>query len=191
MSEIRRILVVVGVGLGLIWIVSLAGFARPEIVQLLALSPRTVEGLTGILTMPLVHGSLVHLSVNTSAYAVLAALVAARSTKYYVFATGQILLMGGAVLWLGGRPGAHIGASMMVFGYFGLLATRGVFERRFLSILLSLGVAVLFGGLLWGIVPGEDGVSWDGHLAGLLAGIAAAWTTGRATRARATRADRA
>ena len=83
-------------------------------------------------------------------------------------------LLGGGALWAVGRDGAHIGASALIFGYFGLLATRGLFERQFWSILLSLATATLYAGLLRGIVPGDAGVSWEGHLTGLLAGVAAA-----------------
>jgi len=124
--------------------------------------------------MPFVHGSLTHLSVNTSVYVVMTPLVLLRSLSYYVYATLLILLLSGSALWIIGRDGAHIGASALIFGYFGLLATRGLFERRFWSILLSLVIAGFYAGLLWGIVPGDGGVSTEGHLAGLLAGIATA-----------------
>ena len=91
-----------------------------------------------------------------------------------MYATLLILLMSGTALWAVGRDGAHIGASALIFGYFGLLATRGLFERRFWPMLSSLVIATLYAGLLRGILPGDSGISWEGHLTGLLAGIASA-----------------
>ena len=183
-QQLKQILLVLAVSLALIWLVSLYGLSHHDTVYELALVPRNLQGLTGILTMPLVHGSLTHLSVNTSLYVVMAALLLLRGIRYYLLATGLILLLGGSVIWLVARDGAHIGASALIFGYFGLLATRGFFERRFWSILLSLCVAGAYAGLLWGIVPGDDGVSWEGHLAGLLAGVVVAYALAKRAPAR-------
>ena len=174
MQKLKQTLLALAIGLALIWGVSLYGLVNQDVIYLLALVPRTGDGLLGIVTMPLVHGSLTHLSVNTSLYVVMATLVLTRSLSYYCYATLLILLLSGSVLWTIGRDGAHIGASALIFGYFGLLATRGLFERRFWPVLLSLIIASLYAGLLWGIVPGDGGISWEGHLTGLLAGIAAA-----------------
>ncbi len=174
MRKLKQTLLAIAIGLMLIWCVSIYALAHHDVIYTLALVPRNTDGLIGILTMPLVHGSLTHLSVNTSLYIVMAALVLARSLSYYVYATLLILVMSGGALWAIGRDGAHIGASALIFGYFGLLATRGLFERRFWPMLSSLVIATLYAGLLGGIVPGDSGVSWEGHLTGLLAGIASA-----------------
>ena len=167
-------LLAVGGGLLLIWAVSLYGLLHLEVVYALALVPRAPDGAIGILTMPLVHGSIQHLVVNSVSFAALAAVLAARSASHFLYATLLILLVGGSALWIVGREGAHIGASLLVFGYFGLLATRGFFEQRLLSIVVSIVVIGLYAGLLWGIVPNEERISWEGHLLGLLAGIFAA-----------------
>jgi membrane associated rhomboid family serine protease len=76
--------------------------------------------------------------------------------------------------WLFGSPGVHIGASGVIFGYLGYLLLKGYFERSAFSIALSLGVGVLYGSLLWGVLPTQYGISWEGHLFGFLGGVLAA-----------------
>jgi membrane associated rhomboid family serine protease len=68
----------------------------------------------------------------------------------------------------------HIGASGVIFGYFGFLLLRGYFERSILSIGLSLAVAAVYGGMLWGVLPSGYRISWEGHLFGFLGGVLAA-----------------
>jgi membrane associated rhomboid family serine protease len=85
-------------------------------------------------------------------------------------------LVGGAGVWLiGASNSVHIGASILVFGYLGYLLSRGIFERRFWPIVGSLVVFFLYGGALWGVLPGQPGISWEGHAFGLLGGIVSAW----------------
>ena len=98
-----------------------------------------------------------------------------RGVRYYLAAVLMIQLLAGSALWLIGRSGAHIGASVVLFGCFGLLATRGIFERRPLTILVSLLVAGFYSSLLWGVIPDDEGASWEGHGLGLLGGILTAW----------------
>ncbi len=157
-----------------ITLVSLAALGSEPSITRLALVPREPSALTGVLTMPLVHGSLAHLGLNLGALTAFASLVLLRGPRYLLLATLLVLLPGGALLWLTGRDGAHIGASLLVFGYFGLLVTRGFLERQVPSLLLSVAVLALYGGILRGVIPAADGVSWEGHLCGLLSGLLAA-----------------
>jgi membrane associated rhomboid family serine protease len=157
--------------LAVVWIPSLYGFSDHNLIYALSLIPRSIQGINGILTMPMVHGSMEHLLVNTSLLVIFAAVLLWRGYRYYLAITLLIQLVAGTALWIVGREGAHIGASMLIFGYFGLLATRGLFERQFLSIAVSLCVVGIYSGLLWGIIPEDEAVSWEGHLLGLLAGV--------------------
>ena len=77
-------------------------------------------------------------------------------------------------MWLLGRSAVHIGASGLVFGYFGYLVARGWYERRLGSILLAIAVIILYGGLILGVLPARGLVSWEAHLFGLIAGVLAA-----------------
>ena len=157
---------------GLIWLVSLYGlFIDPGVVSALALVPRRVDGLPGVLGTLFVHGSLAHLSANTPPLLILGGMVAVRGVAYYLTTTLAIALVGGLGLWVVGREAAHIGASGLVFGLFGFLVARGYYERRWSSIAAALVVIVLYGGMIAGVVPRDGQVSWEAHLCGLLAGI--------------------
>ena len=155
----------------LVWAVSLYGLLVDEnLVYALAVVPRRFDGLSGLLGAPLVHGSFAHLAANTFPLVILGGMVAIRGVAYYVTATLAIAVLGGAGLWVFGRSAAHVGASGLIFGYFGFLVGRGYYERSLQSVAVALLVAVVYGGMLAGILPRDPGVSWEAHLFGLLAG---------------------
>ncbi len=161
--------------IGAVWAVSLVALGYGDaLIYRLALVPRQIDGLPGIVGMPFVHGSFGHLMSNTIPLFVFGAFLLFRGVRYYVTVSLGIVVLGGILLWLFGREAAHIGASGVVFGYFGFLLTRGVYERSFQSVAVAGLVVLLYGGMIWGVLPGADGVSWDGHLVGLVAGIVVA-----------------
>ena len=90
------------------------------------------------------------------------------------------MLIGGLGVWIFGASGSvHIGASILIFGYLGFLLLSGYFQKNLPSILLSVTVFFLYGGFVWGVLPSQPGVSWQGHLFGFLGGIIAAWMIAR------------
>ena len=156
---------------GVIWIVSLYGlFVNPDLQFTLAVHPRAMDGLAGILGMPFVHGSLTHLLANTAPLLIFGGILISRGAGYFFKVSLAIALFGGVALWLFGRESAHIGASGVVFGYFGFLVVRGLYERRLSSLGAALFVIVLYGGMIFGVLPRDDHISWEAHLVGLLAG---------------------
>jgi membrane associated rhomboid family serine protease len=160
-----------------------------EIVDLLAfggtldalgIRPRSTEGLVGIPLAPFLHGGIVHLAMNTVPFVVLAWLVLLRETWQFFAVAAIVTVLGGVGVWLvAPAASVHIGASGLVFGFFGFLLTVGWFERRLGSILISVLVLSLHGGMVFGVLPGQPGVSWQSHLFGFLAGVAAAWFLAR------------
>ena len=173
--ETKSRIVALALVIGAVWAVSLVALSYGDaLIYRLALVPRRIDGLPGIVGMPFVHGSFGHLMSNTMSLLVFGAVLLSRGVRYYVTVSLGIVVLGGVLLWLFGREAAHIGASGVVFGYFGFLVTRGVYERSFQSVAVAGLVVLLYGGMIWGVLPGTDGVSWDGHLAGLVAGIVVA-----------------
>ena len=173
--DTRSRIVVLALVIAAVWAVSLVALGYGDaLIYRLALVPRRVDGLPGVLAMPFVHGSFAHLMSNTIPLLVFGAFLLLRGVRYYVAVSLGLVVLGGVLLWLFGREAAHIGASGVVFGYFGFLVTRGVYERSLQAVGVALLVVVLYGGMIFGVLPGADGVSWDGHLTGLVAGIAVA-----------------
>jgi len=137
--------------------------------------PRTTSGLVGILAAPFLHANLAHLTANTVSFLLFGWLVMLRDRRHFGVVTLLAMVGSGVLSWTLGAPGSiHIGASGVVFGYFGFLLLAGFYARSAGSILLSLAVAVLWGGTVFGVLPGTPGVSWQGHLGGFIGGVLAA-----------------
>ncbi len=139
------------------------------------IKPNNLTGLRGILFAPFLHGSFYHVLSNTVPFIVLGWLVMLRSLKDFYFVSFMSALVGGLGTWLIGSPNSvHIGASGVIFGYFGYLLFRGYFERSFVAIAISIVIAVTYGGLIFGVLPTRSYISWEGHLFGFIGGIIAA-----------------
>jgi membrane associated rhomboid family serine protease len=138
------------------------------------LIPRQPGGLDGIIAMPLLHGSFGHLMANTPPLMVMGGLLVATTTRALLPLNAVVIGLGGGLVWLFGGSAIHIGASGLVFGWFGFLVVRGLVDRSPITLGAALVVGVLFGSILWGVLPGQPGVSWEAHLFGAIAGAAAA-----------------
>jgi membrane associated rhomboid family serine protease len=153
------------------WIVAFvdAG-ASTQLVQY-GIRPRSEDGLVGILAAPFLHANFAHLIANTGAFIVLGMLVAAVSRRYWPVTVGVALISGVAV-WLVAAPNTiHIGASGLVYGYAAFLVAWGLVTRRASSILVAVLVVLLYGGLVFGVLPTQQGISWQGHLFGAIGGV--------------------
>jgi membrane associated rhomboid family serine protease len=138
--------------------------------------PADADGLWGILFAPLLHGGFGHLVANTLPLLVLGFLVLLSGVRRWVAVTGIVWIVGGTGTWLtGGQGTLHLGASGLVFGWLTYLVLRGLFTRNATEILVGVFVFLVYGGLLLGVLPGEPGISWQGHLFGALGGVLAAW----------------
>ena len=134
--------------------------------------PRTISGLRGILFAPFLHANRLHLASNTVPFLILGYLSMRNGTGefYSVFIVSMVT--SGLGTWITGSSGTvHIGASGIVFGLFGYLLLKGYFQRKPLSIMTSVLVAFLYGGMIFGILPRYPGVSWQCHLFGFLGGV--------------------
>ncbi len=139
--------------------------------------PRTAVGLWGILLAPLLHAGFAHLAANTVPFLVLGWFVMMRGLRDFFIVSIIVTLVSGLGIWLVAPANTvHLGASGLIFGYFGFLLLRGYFERSFSSIAWSILVLFLYGGMIWGVLPQQVGVSWQSHLFGFIGGgLAAYW----------------
>ncbi len=137
--------------------------------------PCTWSGLGEILIAPWLHVGFGHLAANTVPLVVLGWLVMLRRTRDFVVVALVSALVSGLGIWLfGGERTIHLGASGVIFGLLGALLARAYFERSWAALGLALVAGLLYGGMLWGVLPGAPGVSWLGHFFGFVGGILAA-----------------
>ena len=174
---IRHDLYKVGLFILAIWIVFVLD--RFLALEALGLKPRDLRGVPGIIAMPFLHVDLKHLLGNSVPLAVTLMLLAgsrANSSAIVIL----IVILSGAGLWLFGRNANHIGASGLVFGLITFHIFAGIFERRLQSIFIAIVVGLLYAStIIRGVLPFQEGVSWDGHLFGGIAGILVALASAR------------
>jgi membrane associated rhomboid family serine protease len=157
-----------------IWFIEIVDtFVLGSTLQGGGIQPRKQDGLDGILWAPFLHSDWGHVLSNSAPLAVLGGLVAIRGKARWVTVTVAGILIGGGLVWLFGRTANHIGASGVIFGYFGALLGAAIFERKPRAIAPALVAIMLYYGMLVGLVP-QEGISWEGHLFGLIAGLAVA-----------------
>lgn len=144
--------------------------------------PRDFSEWDNILWFPLLHGDWTHLTGNAVPLLVLSYLATSAGIKQFFQVTAVIWLTSGLGVWIFGSYGSHIGASGLVFGFLVFLLVRGIFARSPLQILLAVVVFAVYGAALWGVLPGQPGISWEGHLFGALGGVLAAWGVARDAR---------
>jgi membrane associated rhomboid family serine protease len=138
--------------------------------------PRSTDGIYGIFFSPFLHGEWQHILSNSLPFIVLSSILflAYRKVSYTVFIA--IYILTGIFVWLFARSGTyHIGASGLVYGLFGFIFFSGIFRMDIKSIALSLIVAFFYGGMVYGVFPGQPGISWESHLLGAFAGAILAY----------------
>lgn len=171
--------------LAIIWIVSALGILLPDYTLRLpyALLPRQVAGIPGIFTSPLLHGSWGHLLSNSLPFLSLTGLTVFFYPRLWKRVLPTLWVGTGLFVWIAGRSYdyvsghsiSHIGASGVVYALAAFLAFSGIFRRDFRAVVVSLVVLFYYGGLVSGILPGQEGISWESHLLGLVVGALAGW----------------
>ena len=145
--------------------------------------PREVDGLDGIVFAPLLHHGWGHLVANTVPLLVFGFLILLAGVARWAAVTAVVWLVGGVGTWLTGQPHSlHLGASVLAFGWLVYLLLRGIFARDASQIALGAILLFMYGGILYGVLPGQPGISWQGHLFGALGGALAAYQFGASDR---------
>ncbi len=169
-SLIRQVGFVIGI-VALMWVIECVDtYALGDRLQRNGIVPRTTAGLDGILWAPFLHDDWRHLFSNSAPFLFLSALVAIRGFAYWLRVTFAAFLLGGALTWLFAGTGNHIGASGIVFGYLGALLGAAIFERSIRAAAPAAVALFLYYAMLVGLVP-QQGISWEGHLAGFASGL--------------------
>ena len=169
-------------GLGLLasliviaWLIELIDWYFKLNLEQFGVVPRSFTGLRGIIGMPWLHANWDHLLDNTIALLGLGVIVILAEGRRFGTTTLVLALISGMGTWLiadiGHAKSVHIGASGLVYSYFGYILARAIWGRRLVWAVVGVVVAVVYGGVVGGIFPEEDHISWEAHLVGLLGGI--------------------
>ncbi len=159
----------------LMWIVKLVEVIFGLNFTTLGIFPRSFANLPGIIFSPLIHAGFTHLFSNTIPMIFLGwgVMFFYKNASIKVFLS--IYFFTGLLVWLFARPAYHIGASGLIYGLVTFLFFSGIIRRDNRSIALALVVTFLYGSLIWGVLPVDNGISWESHLFGALVGIVLAF----------------
>lgn len=138
------------------------------------MQPGVWQGLIGVITAPLLHGSFEHLFSNSFSILVLGTLVGTVYPKAGIRALPVIWILSGIGTWFLAMRGFHIGASGVTHGLMFFLMAMGVLRRDKPAIAAAFIGIMLFGGMFLGVLPQKEDVSWEYHLSGALAGVLSA-----------------
>jgi membrane associated rhomboid family serine protease len=170
-------LVVVGGFLGLLWVIQLVNWADSYRLNMrFDIVPHAESHLADIFTAPLLHISWAHLEGNSVPLLVLGFLAAYRGIGKFLAVTLIAAVTSGLAVWIfQSSTEATVGASGLIFGYFGYVVVRGLFDRNFIDAIVGALAAIAYAYILVVAIPGTPGVSWIGHAGGLAGGVLAGW----------------
>jgi membrane associated rhomboid family serine protease len=155
----------------LLWYVFWAQVEFLPSIKNFGISPLTIEGLKGIVFSPFIHSDIEHLYHNSIPLFVLTVFLFYfyREIAWKIIIYG--ILLSGFITWCIGRPGNHIGASGLIYVLVSFIFFKGIFAKHYRLVALSLLIIFLYGSMIWYVFPVKEGMSWEGHLAGLFTGF--------------------
>lgn len=172
--------IMLGGVLAVMWLLEIIDQLTGNSLDELGIHSRSLEGLAEIFSAPFLHFGYDHLAGNSIPFLVLGWLALVNNAGRFVVTTLFITIISGMFAWLMSPSNAvTAGASGIIFGWLGYLLARGFFERKMLQILVAVGLLVVYGSMVFGLLPTNSGISWQGHLGGFLGGILAAWLLSR------------
>ncbi|MGN6791692.1 MAG: rhomboid family intramembrane serine protease [Streptosporangiaceae bacterium] len=171
----RALFVMTGV-LIVIWAIQLANFADGyQLAKTYGIIPRNVGSLPDILTAPFLHFSWTHIEGNSGPLFIFGFLAAYRGIAKFAAVTVIVVLTSGLAAWFFESPNSvGAGASGVVFGYFGYIIVRGLFDRHAIDVLIGAVMALCFAYQFAVLLP-HQGIGWQAHVGGLVGGIVSGW----------------
>ena len=171
----RRLLLAFNLSLGFVALLLVVFVLQPRLpVRAMAVSPRDLSSLLGLITAPLLHGSAAHLAANATALLILGTLAGSVYPRATLRALPLLWLGSGLGAWLLGEEGTrHLGASGVTHGLMFMVTTLGVLRRDRASIAAGMIALLFYSGSVLAVLPHGDGISWQSHLGGALGGVLA------------------
>ena len=159
----------------ILWIVYFVSLTTNINLDRMGILPRNLLGVLGIVTGPVVHANISHLLSNTVPLMILGWAIFYFYPKVSYKAFFVLYILTGVFVWLFARQVYHIGASGIVYAFVSFLFFSGIFRKDNKSISIALIITFLYGGIIWGVLPGQKGISWESHLFGGIAGVITAY----------------
>lgn len=180
-----RAVLIVGALLAGMWALEFVDQLGGNWLDNFGIHAREVDGLPGIITAPFLHGGFDHLASNSVPFLALGFLTLVGGLARWIASSAISIVSSGLAAWIL-TPGNTIvlGASGLIFGWLTYLLARGIFSRKPAQVVIALVVLFFYGGMIWGVLPGANGISWQAHLGGAVGGVIAAWWLHRKAPAR-------
>jgi len=172
----KAVFVMVGF-LAVVWALQVANWAdSSRLSQDFGIIPRHTSRLPDIFVAPFFHFNWTHIEANSGPLFIFGFLAAYRGVKRFAIVTLIAAVTSGLAIWLfQGSGELTVGASGLIYGYFGYVLVKGLFDRHLIDVLIGVVMALSFAYILVAVVPGIPHVSWIGHLGGLVGGVASGW----------------
>ena len=176
-TEATKALFVMLAFIAVIWVLQVVNWLDGYgLDQSFGILPHDVGRLPDIIVAPFLHFSWDHIEANSGPLFVFGFLAAVRGVWRFLGVTAVVALTSGLAVWLFQSSNElTVGASGLIYGYFGYIVVKGIFDRRLLDVLVGAVMALSFAYILVAVLPGTPGVSWLGHLGGLIGGVASGW----------------
>ncbi len=157
--------------IGVVWGVFFINLLLGKRLLFLGIIPRNVLGIPGIVFAPFLHADFNHLFFNTIPLVVLSNFLLVDGINHFLTITTYITLISGILTWAFAKSGIHVGASSVITGYWALLISNIYQQGSVTAIILGFICIYYFAGIFYSLFPGQKGVSWEGHVFGLVAGV--------------------
>jgi membrane associated rhomboid family serine protease len=162
--------------LACLWLLEAVDTVSGNRLDNLGIHAQDIDGLPGIVSAPFLHAGWDHLISNSMPFFVLGFLVLLGGVARWLLSSLISIITSGLTAWLL-TPGdvVILGASGLIFGWLTYLLARGLWSRRAGQVVIAVLVLLVYGGLIFGVLPGQPGISWQAHLGGAVGGVLAAW----------------
>lgn len=165
-----------GSWLALLWLLELVDTVALHALDAWGITPRVWSELPQVFTAPFLHFGFAHLAANSLPFFLLGLLTLLAGVRTFGVVTLASVVGSGLLVWVLAAPRSlTAGASGLVFGWLTYLLVRGFFARDVTQLVIAAVVFLVYGGVLWGVLPIQAGISWQAHLGGAIGGAWAAW----------------
>lgn len=174
-SLLKKRLVIVGYIFVTLLAIEILNFLSGRLLNQFSIIPRSIPSLPFIFTAPFLHASVQHFMSNIVTLCVFAFLTLQFGERKFVTVSIGLVIGTGLLVWMFGRNAFHLGASGVIYGYFGFLLLAGFLSKKMGLMLISVLVVIFYGAMVWGVLPNKPYISWESHLFGFVSGLFLAW----------------